>query len=271
MNGLWDMATTWWLHFAQSPQAVQLRPLSLRRGAVGWWLDILGINLFLLLFLLCSGDWCASRRRGRDLWGRSGHGATRLTFFTTKLLHLSHHRFVGLPKAERPQGHQDWKYKVEGKQVCDFHINMIFQYDIDWTVYIIMNHDMILTSCNSRMSCCWSTSGGACLPFTRFVGAGLGDGSPGEAGASGFCWGGAACFVLAAAAVFSVPRLDLFSFLFSWISSSVAFSGLWWKNVNPSFRLFTELVKQCWSLSLVFGMTCALGRNMAKLLAESHQ
>lgn len=127
MNGLWDMATTWRLQLAQSPEAIQLRPLSLRRGAVSWWLDILGITILLLLFLLFTGHWCASRRRGRDLWGRSGHGATRPTFVTTKLLHLFHHRFVGLPKAERPQGHQDWKYKVEGKQVYDFHINI---YDI---------------------------------------------------------------------------------------------------------------------------------------------
>ena len=47
-----------------------------------------------------------------------------------------------------------------------------------------------------------------CLPFTRFFGAGLGDGSPGDAGAFSFCFGGGAGLVLAAAAICSVARLD---------------------------------------------------------------
>ena len=123
--------------------------------------------------------------------------------------------------------------KIENTKLKVNKYMISYQYDISvwhrWTVYIIRNHDMMMTSCNSRMSCFWSTSGGACLPFTRFAGAGLGDGSPGEAGASAFCRGGGAGFVLAAAAVLSVPRLDLVPFLFSWTSSSVAFSGLWWK------------------------------------------
>ena len=87
---------------------------------------------------------------------------------------------------------------------------------------------------------------------------------------SRLCFGSCCCLVC--------TSFGLGSFL---VLLNFLFSGLQWtlmKIVNRSFRLFTNLkldmqqcYKRCWSFSLVFGMTCALGRNMAKLLVESHQ